>query len=80
MDNNIDIQNLITACDLVARRCTEIAGTHHGSAWLFDRLMRYFEREQSARAVTIPVFINAPAMRKGKATIGRDGSLTMVSE
>ena len=74
---NINIQELIKACDTVYHRTTKICGTHHGSSWLFDKLMRYFESEPSAVSVDIPIFLNAPIMRDGVATIGRDGSLTM---
>ena len=70
-------QNLIQACDTISHRCTMIAGTHHGSAWLFDKLMRYFDSDKAATSVTIPVFLNAPILKEGEATIGRDGSLQM---
>lgn len=63
------------ACDLVSRRCTEICDTFHGSAWLYDKLMRYFNSEPSAQSITIPVCINL--VGDGTAEIGRDGSLIM---
>lgn len=72
----VNTAELIKACDTVAKRCTRIAGTNHGSAWLFDKLMRWFE-SSNCKAVTIPVFINEPVMSEGEAEIGRDGSLVM---
>lgn len=74
---NINIPKLIESCDTIAKRTTSIAETRHGSAWLFDKLMRLFEGSPATVSVTIPVFINAPVMHKGEATIGRDGSLIM---
>jgi hypothetical protein len=75
--NNINTQALITACETISQRCTKIADTHHGSAWLFDKLMRYFSAEPSSVSVTVPVFINEPVMADGEATISRDGTFTM---
>ena len=75
--DNLDILAMIDASDKVARRCIEICGAHHGSAWLLSKSVRFFEREQAAQAVTIPVYINAPVMRPGEATIHRDGRLEM---
>ena len=74
---NINISKLIESCDLLSQRCARIADTHHGSSWLFDKLMRTFESSSACTSVTIPVFINAPVMSKGEATVGRDGSLSM---
>ena len=67
---------IIEACDKVARRCTMIAGGYHGSAWLFDKVMRAFDFEP-CEAVTYEVYINAPVMRPGEITIHRDGNLEM---
>ena len=74
---NINIQSLISACDTVCRRCTMIGGTRHGSAWLFDKLMRTFESHSAIEGVTIDVFINAPVMKRGTVTINRDGTFSM---
>ena len=74
---NINTSKLIESCDLLSQRCTQIADTHHGSSWLFDKMMRAFEASSACTSITIPVFINAPVMGKGEATIGRDGSLIM---
>lgn len=67
---------IIEACDTVERRCTEVAGKHHGSAWLFDKAMRAFDFKPT-EAVTYEVFINAPVMKPGEITIHRDGRLEM---
>ena len=72
---NINVLELVNTCDKINCRCTQIAGTHHGSAWLFDKMMRFFESNPSAVSVTIPVYINT--IGPGSATIGRDGSLIM---
>ena len=68
-------ESLMNACDKLVRRCTKIADTFHGSAWLYDKLMRYFEKEPSSVSITIPVTINL--IGNGEATIGRNGSLVM---
>lgn len=65
--------NIITACDNIARHCTEIGDGRHGSAWLFDKVMRVFDFEPT-EAVTYRVYINAPVMSEGTVTIHRDGS------
>lgn len=77
MDSTINVDELIKTCDKLSHRCTSICNTHHGSAWLFDKLMRYFESEPCADAVTLPIFINAPIMECGVATIHRNGLLEM---
>lgn len=77
MNNNINIQEVIRACDKVGRRCTRIANTYHGSSWLFDKLMRYFEAEKSAESITFDVTVNACPPFKGEATISRLGDLVM---
>lgn len=76
----INTQALITTCDTIAQRCKRIAGTYHGSSWLFDKLMRYFTAEPSCESVTIPVFIKAPVMKNGEVTISKDGSFAMKVE
>lgn len=71
-NSNIDYTSIANACDRVAHNCTHIAGTLHGSTWLFDKLVRYFSSEPAAISVNIPVTINL--VGPGMATIGRDGS------
>lgn len=74
---NMDILGIIEASDKIAHRCITICDTYHGSAWLTDKVIRFFERERCANAITIPVYINSPVMRPGYATIYRDGTLNM---
>ena len=69
--------NIIKSAEKVAHRCTKIAGTYHGSTWLADKLIRYFDKETSAESVTFEVFLNAPVMKNGKATIHRDRRLEL---
>lgn len=71
----LDNGKIAESCILVGHRCTSICGTMHGSAWLFDKVMRFFDAEPAATAVTIPVTLNC--IGPGTATIGRDGSLAM---
>ena len=65
----------MNACDSVTRKCITIADTMHGSAWLFDKMIRFFEANEACVSITIPVFIGLPVMSPGEATISRDGSL-----
>ena len=77
---NINTTELINTCDRVAKVCIRIDDAFHSSSWLFDKLMRYFESNEACVSVTIPVFLNAPVMCRGEATIGRDGSLILKRE
>lgn len=73
-NNNISVLKLIEACDYVGRHSIKICGGYHGSSYLFDKLMRYFEKEHSAVSVTIPVILNSPLCgAKAEATISRTG-------
>ena len=73
--NNINTEALIKSCDSLYRRCSELPiGERHGSAWLFDKVMRVFD-DPAAVSVTLPVYINC--VGKGEATLSRDGSLVM---
>ena len=74
---NFDVVAILDACDTLARRITEVGGKHHGSAFLFDQCMRAFDAKLPAEAITFSVFINAPVMQPGEATIHRDGRLEM---
>lgn len=74
---SMNMINIIKASEKVAHRCTKIAGTQHGSTWLADKLIRYFEKEPAAESITFDVFLNAPVMMDGEATIHRDGRLEM---
>jgi hypothetical protein len=73
----INISGVINACDTLSRRVTSVEGERRGSAFLFDNCMRAFDCKLPAEAVTFSVFINAPVMRAGEATIHRDGQLEM---
>ena len=70
-------EKIIQACDKVHRRVTKIEGKHHGAAFLFDQCMRAFTAKLPAEAITFSVFINAPVMKPGTATIHRDGRVEM---
>lgn len=75
--DDINILGLIDAAEKLSRRCVTICNSRHGSAWLLYKIVRFFEHEQAAQSITIPVFINAPVMHDGEATIYRDGALEM---
>lgn len=77
MNNNINIDNLISACETLSRRICSVEGTHHGSSWMFNQCMRAFESHPAIQSITFSVFINAPVMKNGLATISRDGDLRM---
>ena len=73
---NLDVSAIITACDTLAHRIITIGGERHGSAYIFDKCMRLFDnRKLPAQAVTFSVFLNAPVMADGEATIYNDGRL-----
>lgn len=72
-----NILKIFEATDKVAQRCIKIAGTQHGSVWLADKLIRFFDKEQAAESITFEVFFNAPVMKAGEVTIHRDGSMEM---
>lgn len=66
------------ACDKLARRIITVGGKRHGSTWLFDQCMRAFDNASlPAEAITFTVFVNAPVMQDGIATIYRDGRMEM---
>jgi len=72
----LNIDKLIATCDTIQRRTIYAQGYAHTSSRIFDSCMRLFDCECPAQAVTLRVFFNAPVMRPGTVTIGRDGSLT----
>lgn len=75
---NIHIDKLINSCDTLAHRITTIGGEFHGASWIFNQCMRAFDNDAlPAQAITFSVFINAPVMKAGEATIHRDGRLEM---
>lgn len=63
---------IIEACDKVARRITNIP-----SHRMLYNCMKAFEGTLKAEAVTFSVFLNAPVMRWGEATIHNDGRVEM---
>ena len=74
----INIDRLLDACAQLQRRTTYAAGCMHTSVRCFDACMRAFDRTDiPAEAVTFRIFLNAPIMRYGEATIHRDGSMEM---
>lgn len=73
----LDIDAILKACDTLPRRVITIEGGYHGSTFLFDQCMRAFNANPPAEAITFSVFINAPVMKPGTATIHRDGQLEM---
>lgn len=68
---------VIEACDTLSHRIITVGGKYHGSVFLFDQCMRAFTGKLPAEAITFSVFINAPVMKDGEATIYRDGRLEM---
>lgn len=73
----INISGVINACDTLSHRIITVGGERRGSAFLFNKCMRAFDCKLPAEAVTFSVFINAPVMKDGEATIHRDGRLEM---
>ena len=74
---NINIDAIISACDTLARRVITVEGEYRGSSFLFNQCMRAFDAKLPAQAITFSVFIGAPVMAQGEATIHRDGRLYM---
>lgn len=75
---NINITAISDACDKLAHRITKVEGLHHGSAWMFDQVMRAFSFNPAITSVNFTVFFNAPLMCEGMATIDRQGNLTCI--
>jgi len=74
----INIERLIEACDTLQRRTTYAEGCMHTSARCFDACMRAFDcKALPAEAVTFRIFLNAPVLQYGEATIHRDGRMEM---
>lgn len=75
-NNDINVQRLIEACDYTARHSIKICDGYHGSSYLFDKIMRFFEKEHSAISVTIPVILNTPLCgEKAECTISKTGEV-----
>lgn len=74
----LNITAIIEACDSLAHKIITVGGEHHGSSFLFNQCMRAFDcKSLPAQAITFSVFLNAPLMCDGEATIDRDGHLTI---
>ena len=70
---DVNVPKLIEVCEYIARHAIKIDGGFHGSSWLFDKLMRFFESEPSEIAI-IPIVLNSPLLGvNGKAEIYRNG-------
>ena len=67
---------IINSTDRLSHIIISIEGTHHGSSWIFDQCMRAFTG-LNAEAITFSVFFNAPVMKRGIATIHRDGAMEL---
>lgn len=74
---NLNISQIINACDTLSNRIISIGDEFHGSSWIFNQCMRAFDNALPAQAITFSVFINSPVMKDGEATIYRDGRLEM---
>lgn len=76
MNNNINIDAVIKACDTLSHRIITVGGERRGSSFLFNQCMRAFDRKAlPAEAITFAVFLNVPVMKDATATIHRDGRL-----
>lgn len=73
----IDIDRLIDSCDALQRRTTAEPGYMHSSCRCFDACMRAFDCRVPAEAITFSIFLNAPVLKPGEATIYRDGHMEM---
>lgn len=71
----MNTSKLIESCDFLSHKCIRIAETYHGSAWLFDKLMRFFDSNKACVSIALPVTLNIPNGMEAVATICRDGSL-----
>lgn len=67
----VNAQDIIKATDELFRKARTT--DNHGSAWLFDKLMRYFSKETSAISVNIPVIYNTGIT--GEVEIDRYGNI-----
>lgn len=76
MLKDINIDGILEASRLLANRTITIGGERHGSPFIFNQCMRAFDHKAlPAQAITFSVYLNAPIMAEGEATIYRDGRL-----
>ena len=73
----LNIERIIESCDTIQRRTCISDGCMHSSVRCFDACMRAFDCDLPAEAISFRIFINAPVMKYGEATIHRDGSMEM---
>lgn len=73
----INIHGVIAACDTLQRRTVRADGCMHSSVRCFNACMRAFDCKLPAEAVTFRIYLNAPVMKYGEATIYRDGRMEM---
>lgn len=69
-----DAERLMMSTARAVRHCTTIGGKRHGSSYWWNKLVRYFEKEQAAVSVSIPCELNLCGARPGTVTFRRDGS------
>ena len=74
---NIEIDRLIDSCVKLQRRTAPEPGYMHSSCRCFDACMRAFDCRVPAEAITFSIFLNAPVLKPGEATIYRDGHMEM---
>lgn len=75
---SINIDRLLESCDQLQRRTCTAEGCMSSSVRCFNACMRAFDRKDlPAEAVTFRIFLNAPVMKYGEATIHRDGHMEM---
>lgn len=74
----INIAQVIEACDRLSRKVSTVEGGFHGSSFFFNACMRAFDcKALPAEAITFSVRYNYPVNLDGEATIHRDGTLEM---
>lgn len=77
MKNPINVSAiLVDVHDKLKRRIIRKVNGHYFSATDMGKVIRFFESEQAASAVTYPALVQLEGMvYDGEITIGRDGSL-----
>lgn len=67
------INDIMTATDHLFTFAHTADG--HGSAYLFNNLVRYFDKEPAAVSITFPIIYNTGA--RAEATIDRHGNISI---
>lgn len=73
----INIEKLIESCDKLQDRTIAKEGCMSSSVRCFDACMRSFDTTPPANNITFKIFLNAPVLKPGEATIYRDGRMEM---